>query len=118
MRRIALQAVIYALATGALAILLSVSHLVYGEVFGGSPSRGISVGLSMELVLTIHLLINLAMAFIPKTLFKGTGIIVFVVATLYLLLPTHPVRAMFMAGSGAMLSALAILVGAKVVRRA
>jgi hypothetical protein len=113
MNRTVSRVLSHALATVALIILVRAASLLHGEFLGGSRSRGVSLGISMELVIAIHLATNLTMALIPKALIQGAGIAVFIAATLYLLLPMHPVRALFMATAGAALTALAILVSTK-----
>jgi hypothetical protein len=70
----------------------------------------------MELVVMVHLISNLAIAFVSQRLLKAAGVVIFIVATLYLLLPLHPVRAAFMAVAGTLCSILAILLCARAAK--
>jgi ABC-type polysaccharide/polyol phosphate export permease len=117
MKRRVLQLFIHLMATVGLFVLGFIAASSYERVFGVPPSRGIAVGISMELVVMVHLLSNLAIALVPQLPLKAAGVGIFIATTLYLLLPLHPVRAAFMAVAGTLCSILAILFCSRVARR-
>ena len=116
MKRRILQLFIHLMATAGLFVLGFIAASQYERVFGIPPSSGIAVGLSMELVVLVHLISNLAIALVRQFPLKVAGVVLFIATTIYLLLPLHPVRAAFMSVAGTLCTLLAILICARVAK--
>ncbi|ATB28107.1 hypothetical protein [Melittangium boletus] len=111
MSRLPLRLGLHLLATGAFMLLLPVVHWLHVKVFGRAPSRGVSVGVALQWVVLAHLVGNLIAALLPGRLLKGLGLVLFIAAALFLLLPQHPVRAAVLIPLGAALIGVALVLG-------
>ena len=118
MKRRLLHLFIHASATAVFLVLGFIAFSFHEEVRGRPPASGVSLGITMELIVMAHLVLNLVMAFVPRILLKVAGVVVFVAMTFYYLLPEHPVRALFLAVAGASCCLLAILLCSRVPLRA
>lgn len=117
MLRRALQLVLHALATGMLAILLFLVTRLHDNWMTVPMTRGVSLGISMELVIIVHFIVNLIISQIKQKELRLAGLLVFAGTALYLLLPFHPIRALFMVSAGVAVSILALLVGDRIGER-
>jgi hypothetical protein len=118
MKRRLLHLFIHASATAVFLVLGFIAFSFHEEVRGRPPASGVSLGLTMELIVMVHLVLNLMMALVPRISLKLAGVVVFVATTVYYLLPEHPVRALFLAVAGASCCLLAILLCSRLPLRA
>ncbi|MCJ8170457.1 hypothetical protein [Atopomonas sediminilitoris] len=77
-----------------------IAHHLYLLWNGGFGSRGIAPGAVFYLVLLVFSVANLLVVFIPFRKVKYGAGVVFSIATAALLLPQHPLRALFYVASG------------------
>lgn len=102
-----------ALACHAVACLLfpiatTLGFQAYTSIFGAPQSRGVAIGLAVQLIFAVFVMTNALIA-ITKYLKAKIGLVsALVLANLLYLLPQNPLRALFFAGLSGGLSLLAI----------
>ena len=88
----------------------SLGFQVYTALFGSPLSRGVAIGLAVQLIFAAFVLANALIAM--TTSMKGKIVLTsaLVIANLTYLLPQHPLRALFFAGLSGALTLAAIYV--------
>ncbi|WP_122581574.1 hypothetical protein, partial [Pseudomonas viridiflava] len=81
---------------------------LYKVIFGGSTSRGASIGIAMYMVFYLFVFLNIVIAVIPRQIFKWCIVAFMLVLILAYLLPLYPVRAVAYSALTGGLTALAI----------
>ena len=105
--------IITALACHSLACLLfpvstSLGLKAYASLFGAPFSRGVAIGLAIQLIFAVFVLANSFIALITSLKAKIALTCTLVIANLAYLLPQHPLRALFFAGLSGGLTCAAI----------
>lgn len=91
-------------------IVTSLGFQVYTTLFGSPLSRGVAIGLAVQLIFAAFVLVNGLIALITNVRAKIALTGVLVLASLAYLLPQHPLRALFFAGLSGALTLAAIYV--------
>ena len=80
----------------------------YISTLGAPQSRGVAIGLSVQLIFAVFIMANVLIALTTKLKAKIALVSALVLTNLLYLLPQHPLRALFFAGLSGGLSLLAI----------
>lgn len=80
----------------------------YTSIFGAPKSRGVAIGLAVQLIFAAFVMTNALIAITKNLKAKIVLVSALVLANLLYLLPQHPLRAVFFAGLSGGLSLLAI----------
>ncbi len=102
-----------ALACHAVACLLfpiatTLGFHAYTSIFGAPQSRGVALGLAVQLIFAVFVMANALIAITTTLKTKIVLVSALVLANLLYLLPQHPLRALFFAGLAGGLSLIAI----------
>ena len=88
----------------------SLGFQVYAALFGSPLSRGVAIGLAVQLIFAAFVLVNALIAITTSMKIKIALTSALVIANLTYLLPQHPLRALFFAGLSGALTLAAIYV--------
>lgn len=91
-------------------IVTTLGFQAYTALFGSPLSRGVAIGLAIQLIFAAFVLVNGLIAVITNVRAKIALTGVLVLASLAYLLPQHPLRALFFAGLSGALTLAAIYV--------
>lgn len=91
-------------------IVTSLGFQAYTALFGSPRSRGVAIGLAIQLIFAAFVLVNGLIALITNVRAKIALTGVLVLASLAYLLPQHPLRALLFAGLSGALTLAAIYV--------
>jgi hypothetical protein len=86
----------------------SLGFQVYTTLFGPLLSRGVAIGLAVQLIFAAFVLANVLIALTTSMKVKIVLTSALVIANLTYLLPQHPLRALFFAGLSGVLTLAAI----------
>jgi len=89
-------------------LAVTLGFKAYVAIWGGPASRGVALGLAVQLIFAAFVLANAFIALVENLRAKIFITAVLVVANLAYLLPQHPLRALFFAGLSGGLTLAAI----------
>lgn len=98
----------HALACLLFPIATTLGFQAFTAIFGATQSRGVAIGLAVQLIFAAFVMTNALIAIIKNLKAKIVLVSALVLANLLYLLPQHPLRALFFAGLSGGLSLLAI----------
>lgn len=93
--RLAIALVVHLLAIVTYLWLHNTGMTMYRQMAGGLMSRGVAIGMGMYLIFYFVVLMNLAIALVPRLKWRLLLVAAIPAAILLYLLPQHPLRAMF-----------------------
>ncbi|QVM96833.1 hypothetical protein JYG36_01160 [Pseudomonas sp. SORT22] len=93
--RLAIALVVHLLAIVTYLWLHNTGMTMYRQMAGGLMSRGVAIGMGMYLIFYFVVLMNLAIALVPRLKWRLLLAAAIPAAILLYLLPQHPLRAMF-----------------------
>ncbi|ROL67467.1 hypothetical protein [Pseudomonas vranovensis] len=93
--RLAIALVVHLLAIVTYLWLHNTGMTMYRQMAGGLMSRGVAIGMGMYLIFYFVVLMNLAIALVPRLKWRLLLAAAIPAAILLYLLPQHPLRALF-----------------------